>query len=37
MDQAETWFDGVSYYDIGSDGLVYRHIIDKVCVISVIK
>jgi len=32
MKQQETWYDGVSYFDVGSDGKIYRHIADKVMV-----
>jgi hypothetical protein len=28
--QIASWYDGISYFDIGSDGLVWRHIADKV-------
>ena len=28
--QAEKWYDGISYFDIGSDGLIWRHIADKI-------
>jgi hypothetical protein len=32
MKQQEIWYDGVSYFDVGSDGLIFRHIADKVMV-----
>lgn len=30
MERQGTWHDGVSYFDIDSNGLIYRHIADKV-------
>ncbi len=30
MKQQEVWYDGISYFDVGGDGLIYRHIADKV-------
>lgn len=30
MERQGTWYDGVSYFDVDSNGLIYQHIADKV-------
>lgn len=37
MTSQEQWFDGISYFDVGADGLVFRHIVDKVIIIIILK
>lgn len=35
IERQGTWIDGVSYFDVGSDGLIHRHIADKVGIMIV--
>jgi len=30
MTTKEQWYDGISYFDVGADGLIFRHTADKV-------
>lgn len=30
IQQQEIWHDAISHFDVGADGLIHRHIIDKV-------
>lgn len=30
FDGQESWYDGFSIFSVGSDGLVYKHVLDKV-------
>lgn len=36
-EQTETWYDGFSTFYIGEDGLITRHIADKVKIILIIN
>lgn len=32
MNHQETWYDGISYFDVGADGKIFQHVADKVLI-----